>query len=128
MPYFSDQALTAAVEAMKPDRIQGFTYGTEHVIRDVYRPWEAQVLWRGPASDEAAFDRQCEIERLRIGFAAAAKVHEQGREIEGEIIAPLTFGGEECLCRDGLEATCQAIGCPRQNRASPSPLPTPSGA
>ena len=80
MPYFSDQALAAAVEAMKPDRIQGFTYGTEHVIRDVYRPWKAQVLWRGPASDSATFYRQCEIERLRIGFAAAAKVHEQERD------------------------------------------------
>lgn len=115
MTYFSDKAIAAAVEAMKPDRIQGFTYGTENVIRDVYRPWDAQVLWRAPVGDDDAFHRQCEIERLRIGLVAAAKVHDEERD--NPLIASLDMSGG-CFCRAGKETSCRAINCPR---SSPSP-------
>jgi hypothetical protein len=73
-----------------PNRVQGFQYGDELVIRDVWQPVEKQVLWRGPADPREegkkfstgplhdAFIRQCEIERARIAFRAMLAAAAQG--------------------------------------------------
>lgn len=66
----TDQMLYAASMAYKqPNRIQGFKYGREYVVRDVWKNSVEQVLWRGNDSDE--FERQCDIARMRLAFAAA---------------------------------------------------------
>jgi len=80
----TDAQLRAALEAMKPDRIQGFTYGRDttnpvHVIRDVFKPYGSQEIFRCMVSemtDEARAER-CEMECLRIGLQAALAVAEQ---------------------------------------------------
>jgi hypothetical protein len=76
-------ALEAAVRAGKADRIQGFGYGTEgssvkadppfYCIRDVSLPRDQQRLWWRYArtvDDLEAFERQCEIERMRVVITA----------------------------------------------------------
>lgn len=70
----TDQMLYATSMAYKqPNRIQGFKYGREYVVRDVWKNPNEQVLWRGSDVDE--FERQCDIARMRLAFAAAfAKV------------------------------------------------------
>lgn len=75
----TDEMLSAAVEAMKPDRIQGFLYGIDrpssvYVIRDVFKPHgHEQEIFRCPASElsDDEWTKRCEMERLRIGLAAA---------------------------------------------------------
>jgi len=73
-----DDILAALADALhdQPDRIQGFLYGKDHVIRDVWLPYEQQELWRAPASGEdadEAFSRQIRIERMRLAVAEVAK-------------------------------------------------------
>lgn len=76
-----DDAIRAAVRAMVPNRIQGFSYGTEgskadppvFVVRDIWRKPDEQELWRGPAltkADQEEFEERCEMERMRLGIAA----------------------------------------------------------
>lgn len=77
----TDDMLRAAMKAMEPDRIQGFstphdspnglnrTWGAPHFIRDVWRKAGEQELWRGDSHSEML--ERCEMERLRLGFAAA---------------------------------------------------------
>lgn len=74
----TDDMCLAAIEASKPDRIQGFStpqnrlrteWGAPHYIRDVYLPPGQQELWRGDSEDEMT--ERCEIERMRIALAAA---------------------------------------------------------
>ncbi|MBP0492220.1 hypothetical protein [Roseomonas indoligenes] len=80
----TDTMCEALVDALKPDRIQGFQYGDELVIRDVWLPDGKQVLWRAPADPRPEGERfspsgpqhdkmmrRCEIERARLGLAAA---------------------------------------------------------
>lgn len=80
----TDDVLDAAIHAMEPDRIQGFTYGQgekrRHVIRDVFLQAN-DIIWSGPAqtkTDENAFHRQCDRERIRIGIAAALRAMPKG--------------------------------------------------
>ena len=69
----TDQMLYAASVAYnQPNRIQGFKYGREYVVRDIWqKEYSDQVLWRGTDADE--FERQCDIARMRLAFAAAMK-------------------------------------------------------
>lgn len=85
MVTITDDMLRAAIEAMMPDRIQGFstriectgarpTWGAPHYIRDVWKPAGEQELWRG--DDHAEMVERCEMERLRLGIMAALAVGE----------------------------------------------------
>ena len=77
----TDEMCRRAVEATRPDRIQGFstphdspnglnrTWGAPHYIRDVFAPPEMQELWRGDSHDE--MQERCEIERMRLALIAA---------------------------------------------------------
>ena len=72
----TDQICRLAIEAMKPDRIQGFstlrsdgTWGAPHYIRDVFLRSGAQELWRGDSHDEMM--EQCEIEKMRLALTLA---------------------------------------------------------
>lgn len=76
----TDDMCRAAIEASKPDRIQGFStpqnrlrteWGAPHYIRDVYLPDAQQELWRGDSEDEMM--ERCEIERMRIALTAALR-------------------------------------------------------
>ena len=72
----NDGFLALLVDAMDgaPDRIQGFLYGGHHVIRDVFKPWDQQEIWRRSGEYEAthaAMMRQIEIEKLRIAVQRA---------------------------------------------------------
>lgn len=90
----TDAMLRAAIEAMKPDRIQGFLYGRNtpepvYVIRDVSKPYTEQQIFRCPVAemDESEWAERCEMERLRIGFAAAINCRcdgEEARKSEGQ--------------------------------------------
>lgn len=80
IPVIPDEALRAAVAAAKTDRIQGFLYGSTHVIRDVYRALDKQVIYRAPAPANArteideAFQERCAMERMRVCIEAALRV------------------------------------------------------
>lgn len=72
----SDAMLELVAEHLEqlPDRIQGFLYADHHVIRDVYRAWGEQELWRRQGTDEAtnaAMMHQIAVERLRLAFRGA---------------------------------------------------------
>ncbi|WP_372397066.1 hypothetical protein ABMY26_23645 [Azospirillum sp. HJ39] len=73
LPVITDEMCRAAILAGKTDRIQGFSYGPDftapHVVRDVARHPEEQVLWSGASHDEM-MDRHA-IERMRLQLAAA---------------------------------------------------------
>jgi hypothetical protein len=67
----TDAMCEAALDADARDRIQGFSYAKRHVIRDV---WADKELWSaavGSPEDYQAFQRQCQIERMRKTLAAA---------------------------------------------------------
>jgi hypothetical protein len=67
----TDAMCAAAIDADAPDRIQGFSYAKCHVIRDV---WADKELWSAPVGspeDYQAFQRQCQIERMRKTLEAA---------------------------------------------------------
>jgi hypothetical protein len=75
----TDAMCEAAIEAEDAvvDRIQGFSYNTRHVIRDVRMPWSEQEIWSAPVAgpDEyQTFQRRCQIERMRRVLAAALAV------------------------------------------------------
>lgn len=80
----TDAMLRAALTAMVPDRIQGFStqirageWGKPHYIRDVSRPSGEQEIWRGDSYADMV--ERLEMERLRLGFEAAFTAHgEQG--------------------------------------------------
>lgn len=76
MDEVTDQMCEAAVEAMAQDRIQGFLYGTDHVIRDVWRAPGEQELSRRPAAEypDEIFMHRIEVERIRLGLQAAMAV------------------------------------------------------
>lgn len=42
------------------------------------------------------------------------------RTYDGPIIPAFTFGGDDCLCKDGTETWCRAVRCPRQSASTPS--------
>jgi hypothetical protein len=70
----TDEMCEAAVKAALVDRIQGFTYKTHHVIRDVYKDFSEQKIWEINKDDSGADDRfyhQCRIERMRVLLEAA---------------------------------------------------------
>lgn len=82
MTEITDEMCRRAINASKPDRIQGFStrhhfstpyrdtdWGAPHYIRDVSLPPGQQELWRGDSHDEMI--ERCEIERVRIALAAA---------------------------------------------------------
>ncbi len=48
------------------ERIQGFLYGTDHVIRDVWAPWGEQEIYRCPAAEvsDKDFSEMCETYRM----------------------------------------------------------------
>lgn len=67
----TDAMCEAAMDAAARDRIQGFSYAKRHVIRDV---WADKELWSAPvgsSEDYQAFQRQCQIERMRKTLTAA---------------------------------------------------------
>ncbi|HYF56689.1 MAG TPA: hypothetical protein VEA41_20720 [Salinarimonas sp.] len=73
----TDDMLRAALKAMEPDRIQGFstpsadrrTWGPPHYVLDVFRTGPERELWRGDSAEE--LEERCEMERLRLGIKAA---------------------------------------------------------
>lgn len=73
----TDDMCRRAVEAMLPDRIQGFstpsddrrTWGAPHYIRDVFLPPGQQELWRGISHDEMM--ERCRLEEMRLALRAA---------------------------------------------------------
>lgn len=73
LPVITDEMCRAAIQAATPDRIQGFSYGPDftnpHVVRDIARHPEQQVLWSG--TSEAEMVDRCAIERMRLQLAAA---------------------------------------------------------
>lgn len=73
----TDAMCEAAIQADQIDRIQGFSYNTDHVIRDVWKSPGDQVIWRLskeiPGAEES-FYRQCRIENMRKVLEAALKV------------------------------------------------------
>jgi hypothetical protein len=81
----TDDMLRAAMKAMEPDRIQGFStpnatrtaWGAPHYILDTWKPVGQRELWRGDSSEE--MDERCEMERLRLGFEAAFAHGQQAR-------------------------------------------------
>ncbi len=90
MTEITDEMCRRAVEAFKPDRIQGFStrqgkrgteWGAPHYIRDVFLPAEQQELWRGDSHEEMM--KRCEIERMRIAIAAALRADQQFTNKEG---------------------------------------------
>lgn len=62
-------------------RIQGFTYEKRHVIRDVSLDPGKQEIWSAPVGtphDYQAFQKQCEIERMRRVLEETLSRPEQG--------------------------------------------------
>lgn len=47
------------------------------------------------------------------------------REPRRDIIAPLAFGGNNCLCRERPSGGCDLIGCPHRKGGNWSPRTTP---
>lgn len=84
-PAVTDAMCEAAVKADRTDRIQGFSYNTDHVIRDVYKAPGEQVIWRlskeVPGSEDK-FYHQCRIERMRKVLEAALSITPPVREGE----------------------------------------------
>lgn len=78
----TDTMCEAAIKADQIDRIQGFSYNTDHVIRDVWKSPGDQVIWRLskeiPGAEES-FYRQCRIEKMRKVLEAALKVSSTDR-------------------------------------------------
>lgn len=73
----TDTMCEAAVRADHISRIQGFTYSTQHVIRDLYKPYDEQKIWavdKNDADAEDKFHHQCRIERMRKVLEAALSV------------------------------------------------------
>ena len=79
MAEITDEMCKRAIEATKPDRIQGFStpvpgtqrsqWGAPHYIRDVYLPPGQQEIWRGDSAEEMT--EMCEIEEMRLALRAA---------------------------------------------------------
>jgi hypothetical protein len=72
----TDAMCEAAIDADETvsNYIQGFSYNTRHVIRDVRMPWAEQEIWSAPIAgpDEyQAFQKRCQIERMHRVLAAA---------------------------------------------------------
>jgi hypothetical protein len=81
----TDAMCEAAIDAEDAvvDRIQGFSYNTRHVIRDVRMPWPEQEIWSAPVAgpDEyQAFQKRCQIERMRRVLHAALAMPSTDRE------------------------------------------------
>lgn len=73
----TDAMCEAAVKADQIDRIQGFTYKTHHVIRDVWKDFPEQKIWeinKDDADAESKFHHQCRLERMRMVLEAALSV------------------------------------------------------
>jgi hypothetical protein len=84
----TDEMLRAAIEASKPDRIQGFStpvghrgWGAPHIVIDTRLPPGHQEIWRG--DDETEFHERCEMERMRVALAAALSVGECQKSSNG---------------------------------------------
>jgi hypothetical protein len=80
----TDAMCEAAINSDAPDCIQGFTYPTRHVIRDV---WSEREIWSAPVGgtpEHVAFQRQVEIERMRRMLEAALAVSSTQRNGEAE--------------------------------------------
>jgi hypothetical protein len=87
MTQITDEMCRAAILAIKPDRIQGFStpvagsrrqeWGAPHYIRDVYLPPEQQEIWRGDSHDEMM--ERCALEEMRVALTAA---------LEGSVVVP----------------------------------------
>jgi hypothetical protein len=78
MTEITDEMCKRAIDAMKADRIQGFStpldgmrseLGPPYYLRDVFMPPGQQELWRGEDHDEM-MERHA-IERMRIALHAA---------------------------------------------------------
>jgi len=85
MSHITDEMCEAAVKADQIDRIQGFTYRTHHVIRDVWLDGPQQRIWeidKNDADAEDKFYRQCRIERMRKVLEAALAVSSNNRGTE----------------------------------------------
>ena len=70
----TDAMCEAAVKADQVERIQGFTYESHHVIRDVWKDFSEQKVWeidKNDADAEPKFRHQCRIERMRKVLEAA---------------------------------------------------------
>jgi hypothetical protein len=70
----TDAMCEAALDADVPDRIQGFSYKSKHVIRDV---WSDEEIWTAPVvgpKEYQAFQKQCRIERMRKTLEAACSL------------------------------------------------------
>jgi hypothetical protein len=65
--------------------IQGFTYGSEHVIRDLRRRPGQQLIWSGPSDDREAFDRQIRVERMRL---ALCTTHPHAEDLDTHAAEP----------------------------------------
>lgn len=73
----TDDMCRKALEAMAPDRIQGFStpskdrrfWGPPHIVRDTWLPPEQQELWRGYSHSEMM--QRCRMEEIRLGLRAA---------------------------------------------------------
>lgn len=73
-PEITDAMCEAALKTNMIDRIQGFSYNTRHVIRDVWKPWNEQQIWEINKNDADAalkFYHRCEIETIRLVLQAA---------------------------------------------------------
>lgn len=78
MTEITDDMCRRAIEAMKPDRIQGFStpqderrtkWGAPHYIRDVSLPLGFQVIWSGDSHETMM--GQIQIEEMRLALRAA---------------------------------------------------------
>jgi hypothetical protein len=100
----------AALDADAPDRIQGFSYSKRHVIRDV---WANKEIWCAPVGspeDHQAFQRQCQIERMRRALEAALGCPSQPVSDD----EPDTNDGEDYLnARRGHPGTVKNLSEPR---------------
>lgn len=73
----TDEMCRKAIEAMAPDRIQGFStpsadrksWGAPHTVRDVWQKPGEQLLWKGDSHDEMM--ERCRVEEMRLGLQAA---------------------------------------------------------
>jgi Lar family restriction alleviation protein len=109
-PAVTDAMCEAALDADAPDRIQGFSYSKRHVIRDV---WANKEIWCAPVGspeDHQAFQRQCQIERMRRALEAALGCPSQPVSDD----EPDTNDGEDYLnARRGHPGTVKNLSEPR---------------
>ena len=80
----TDAMCEAAINSDAPECVYGFTYPSRYIIRDVYADKE---LWSGPVGGTAeyvAFERQCQIERIRMMLEAALAVSSTQRRREDD--------------------------------------------